>query len=157
MVSFSRMLKKHLDEQVREPVHEELDAGVVVHPAALDEAAAEDGLVAGVECPPVADGVHRGIRGVGHHDHDGVAPHRVEPAHDRAAEAVRTRAAHRGERRDFPLEGLQHGPGAVAAAVVDHDDFVRDLRPDEFGIEGPQGGRQGGLLVAGRDDDGEEG
>ena len=145
------------NEQVCQPVHEELHARIVDDLAALDETGAEGAIVAFAEDPPVGDGIARGVGGVGHHDDAGVADHVVEPPDDGAAEAVRAGVLRGRESRDLRLQLLEHFPGAVLGAVVDDDDLVWDAFAGKGLEDVSHGAGEGLLLVAGWDDDGEQG
>ena len=119
-------MKEYPDEEIREPVDDELYPWVVDHSAALDESASKDAVPAFIELAPVHDRVGRGIGGVGHHDHAGVARAAIEPVHDGASKAVWTGILNGSQRRHFRAQGLQNLPGRIPASVVDHNDLVRD-------------------------------
>ena len=145
------------DEEIGEAVDEEFDAWVVEDFTAADEAAAEGAFVALVEQMPVAHGVSGGVRGVGHHDDNGVTAHVIQTVNNGAAEAVRAGILDGGERGDFGTEGLEDGPRGVFGGIIDDNEFVREAGARECGVDGAERGRQGGFFVTGGDDDGEEG
>jgi len=104
--------KENADEGICGAVQRELEGRIVDDAAVLEEAAAEDAVVAFVECMPVAHDIATVVGFVGHHDDQGIARDRVEPLRDRTPEAVRTGILDRAEGGDFcgfALEDLPCG------------------------------------------------
>ena len=116
--------KEDADEEVCGAVQRELEGRVVDDSAVLEEAAAEDAVVAFVECVPVAHDIAAVVGFVGHHDDHGIARHGVEALGDRTPETVRTRILDRAEGGDFGGFALEDLPSGVGGTVVHHDDFV---------------------------------
>lgn len=118
--------KEEADEGIRGAVQSELEGRIVDDSAVLEEAAAEDAVVAFVECMPVAHDIAAVVGFVGHHDDYGIARHGVEPLRDRTPKAVRTGILDRAEGGDFRGFAFEDLPSGVCGTVVDHDNFVRN-------------------------------
>lgn len=116
--------KEEADEGIRCAVERELEVRVVDESAVLEEAAAEDALVAFVECMRVTHDIAAVVGFIGHHYDHGIARHGVEPLRDRTPEAVRTGILDRAEGRDFRGFALEDLPSGVGGTVVHHDNFV---------------------------------
>src|SRR5206468_3104284 len=110
--------------------------------AAFDEATAEDAFPALVEELPITHGICGRIGGVSHQDGAGISAHMVETTNHGAAKAVWTGILNGYERGDFALEFLQHHPSPVAAAIVDDNNFMRDIFRDKRLVQISQGRRQ---------------
>ena len=63
---------------------------------------------------------------------------------------------YRPEFRNPRLDFLEQLPRLVRAAVIDHDDFMRDILELEFQVQVFNGGTDAALLVTRRNDDGHE-
>ena len=81
--------------------------------------------------------------------------HVIQSMNDCPAESVPSVVLNRCENWYARLELLQNLPGPVAAAVVHHDNFVRDVMKPQFKIEVLDGGGNTPFLIARRDDDAE--
>ena len=101
------------DEEVRGAVQRELEGRIVDDAAVLEEAAAEDAVVAFVECMPVAHDIAAVIGFVGHHDDHSITSHGVEALRDRTPEAVRTGILDGAKSRDFRGFALEDLPSGV--------------------------------------------
>ena len=82
--------KEEADEEVCGAVQSELEGRVVDHAAVLEEATAEDAVVAFIEGLPVANDIAAVVGFIGHHDDHGITGHGVEAVGDCTPEAVRT-------------------------------------------------------------------
>ena len=90
----------------------------------LEEAAAEDAVVAFIQGLPVADDIAAVVGFVGHHNDHGITSHGVESLGDRTPEAMRTGILDRAEGGDFGGFTLKDFPSGVCGTVIHHDDFV---------------------------------
>jgi len=140
-------------ELVGGAVQRELEGRVVDDSAVFEEAAAEDAIVAFVECMPVAHDIAAVVGFVRHHDDHGIARHGVEPLRDRTPEAVRTGILDRAEGGDFRGFALEDLPCGVCGTVVHHDNFVWNSMQRKFEVEMLDGGSNAALLISRRDDD----
>ena len=116
--------KEDADEEVCGAVERELEGRIVDHSAVLQEATAEDAVVAFIEGLPVANDIAAIIGFVGHHNNHGITGHGVETLGDRTPEAVRTGILDRAEGGDFGGFALEDLPSGVGGTVVHHDDFM---------------------------------
>ena len=116
--------KENAAEGICGAVQRELEGRIVDHSAVLEEAAAEDAVVAFVQCMPVAHDIATVVGLIGHHDDHGIARHGVEALGDRTPKAVRTEILNRSEGGDFCGFALEDLPCGVCGTVVHHDNFV---------------------------------
>ena len=145
------------EEEIGQPVDDQLDPGIINDPAALDEAAAEDAVPALVQLLPVADHVAAVVRFVGHHDHRRHRPCMLSSpqmmARPKPCRPVFWTGRSSGRRC---LQVLQQLPGPVRAAVVHHDDLVGDALQAQLQVEMLDGRADAPLLIAGGNDDREQ-
>lgn len=113
----------------------------------LEEAAAEDAVVAFIEGLPVANDIAAVVGFVGHHDDHGITSHGVEALGDRTPEAVRTGILDRAEGGDFCDFALEDLPSGVSGTVVHHDDFVGNASEGKLQVEVLDGGCDTALLI----------
>ena len=93
--------KENADDGICGAVQSKLEGRIVDHTAVLEEATAEDAVVAFIEGLPVANDIAAVVGFIGHHDDHGIASHGVEALRDRTPEAVRTGILNRAEGGDF--------------------------------------------------------
>ena len=115
-------------------------------------AAAEHGVVSFLQFLPVPDDVAAVVRFVGHHDDDGLAAGRLDPADNGPSESVTALVPDGMQLGDALFEALQHLPRAVPAAIVNDEDLVRDAVERQFEMKMLDGARDRRLFVTGGDD-----
>ena len=96
----------------------------------------------------------RRILQVGVQSHDALAPAAFESGHDRhVLPVIAVEQHHAGHVRPLLELRPQQRRGAIAAAVIDEDDFVARIEPVQGGIEPVEQRLQARLLVVDRDHD----
>ena len=148
--------KEDADEEVCGAVESELEGRIVDHAAVLEEAAAEDAVVAFIEGLPVANDIAAVVGFVGHHNDHGITGHGVEALGDRTPETVRTGILDRAEGGDFGGFDLEDLPSGVGGTVVHHNDFVGNAAEGKLEVQVLDGGGDAALLIPRGDDNREQ-
>ena len=148
--------KEDADEEVCGAVQRELEGRIVDHSAVLQEATAEDAVVAFIEGLPVANDITAVVGFVGHHNNHGITAHGVEAFGDRTPEAVRAGILNRAEGGDFGGFALEDLPSGVGGTIVHHDDFVWHSVEGKLEVEVLDGGGDAALLIPHGDDNREQ-
>ena len=151
-----RIAEEHADEEIGDAIEAQFEPRVIDDAAALHEARAENCVPAFVQHIPIADDVAAIVGFIGHHDHGGVAFHLVQTCDDGAAEAVWWAVPDQACFRDTLAERRHNGCGAIGAAVVNDDDFVRDIVEAQLEMKMLDGGLDATLFIACRNYNGQE-
>lgn len=153
----SKIIKRHaekdLDEQIGQPIQQQLMRRVVNYFAPLDEARPKNTLKAFLEFPVAAYQVVWAVGSVCHHHRNSVTVSRSQAAGDSSSEAVKLILDH-SDFRDFSVQPSDDIKGLVLTTIIHNDNFevytVASKRSNEIsnrGLDAP-------FLIPGGDNDG---